>query len=63
MADAWGVSFGGTFIVWSAGVEAPPTPVYGPPFISLKAEMIDTISNGSEMIEYLTFQSIIDEDS
>ena len=42
MADAWGVSWGGTFIVWGA-VEQVTAPNYGPPFIDLISAMGMTI--------------------
>ncbi len=68
--DSWGVSWGGAGVAlgiwgisWSLGTPGATTPVYGAPFITLRAEMFDSISNQSEIIEYLSFESIIDEDA
>jgi hypothetical protein len=38
MADAWGASWGGTFIVWSAS-EQITVGTYGPPFIDRQLSM------------------------
>lgn len=42
MADAWGGSWGGTFIVWAA-VEQITAPNFGPPFLDGSAALRTTL--------------------
>ena len=42
MADAWGASWGGTFIVWGA-VEQFTAPEYGEPFLDGVALMVTSL--------------------
>lgn len=42
MADAWGASWGGTFIVWGAA-EQITAPNYGPPFLDGSAAIRTTL--------------------
>lgn len=57
MADAWGVSWGGTFIVWGAGEEQSPVPVYGAPFITIYSRMIEAITAQSEIVDTVSKRS------
>lgn len=42
MADAWGASWGGTFIVWGASEQAVPKS-YGPPFADFRLDLTPNI--------------------
>lgn len=48
MADAWGSSWGGTFIVWGA-VEAVVPKAYGAPFLDFSLELPTTIDRLQKM--------------
>jgi hypothetical protein len=48
MADAWGASWGGTFIVWGAS-EQITAPSFGPPFLDLAASMRTSIGLAPSM--------------
>lgn len=48
MADAWGVSFGGTFIVWGA-VESVSPRAYGAPFADFSLDLSTTIDRFHKM--------------
>ena len=49
MADAWGVSWGGTFVVWGA-VEQVTLPTFGPPFIDVRSPVLMTLGASSPVI-------------
>lgn len=48
MADAWGVSWGGTFLVWGAS-ESASQRAYGPPFADFSLDLTTTIDRFHKM--------------
>lgn len=58
MADAWGQSWGGTFVVWGA-VEQVTIPTYGPPFIDMRSPLLMTLGAASPVITALGVNSHI----
>ena len=58
MADAWGVSFGGTFIVWGA-VESVTVATFGPPFLDLRSAIRNTLGATSPVIQAVGVRSTV----
>ena len=58
MADAWGVSWGGTFIVWGAS-EQVTSPTFGPPFLDLSSAIRATLGVTSPMIQAVGVRSTV----
>ena len=52
MADAWGVSFGGTFIVWETS-EQVTLPSFGPPFLDRQCALLATVGASTPLITVL----------
>lgn len=52
MADAWGASWGGTFVVWGAA-EQVTVPTFGPPFVDLRSPLLTTLGAVSPVISAL----------
>jgi hypothetical protein len=48
VADAWGVSWGGTFLVWGASESTSPRS-YGPPFADFSLDLTTTIDRFHKM--------------
>lgn len=58
MADAWGVSWGGTFVVWGAS-EQVTLPTFGPPFIDARCPLITSLGAVSPLVTALGVNSTI----
>lgn len=52
MADAWGASWGGTFVVWGAQ-EQVTVPTFGPPFIDTRSALRTSIGAISPLVTAL----------
>lgn len=48
MADAWGASWGGTFIVWGAVEQIVPK-AYGAPFVDFNLILLTTIDRADKL--------------
>lgn len=52
MADAWGGSWGGTFVVWEA-VEQVTEPVFGEPFLDAQTVILTAIGADTPFVTTL----------